>query len=344
MITPGLLRRSLVRAAQWRLLALQLILLALSGWVAVQPWADFLERQLAFLPDVRELTNRLSAPVALDLIAQLGGPESGHPEQSILMAAVLALLFGALFAGATLAEATSEEPLSSRELFAGGATFFGRMFRTLFAALIPVGLSGALVASVVKWSESVRETAVTESAASGNARLSAIIAGLVVVLVILWLDAARAQFAAQPVRRSAFFAVFAGGLLLLRRPLRSVWIGLGTLSISLVVASLFLLLRHHLEQASAGKILLALLLSQLALASLAWGRAARLIAFCELARADVLDRAQPPGTFEMDAPRTSPPAPVGLVPAVEMVGTPIIGTPMNLPAAPTDGAGSGDAS
>ena len=344
MITPGLLRRSLVRAAQWRLLSLQLILLALSGWIAVQPWADFLERQLGFVPHARELANRLSAPVALDLIAQLNGPESGHPEQSMLVASILALLFGALFAGATLAVATSEEPLASRELFAGGATYFGRMFRTLFAALVPIGLAGALLASVIKRSENVREAALTESAASSSARLSAILAGVVVLVVILWLDAARAQFAAQPVRRSAFFAVFAGGLLLLRRPLRSLWIGLGTLAISLVVASIFLLLRQHLEQASAGKVLLALLLSQAALASLAWGRAARLMAFCELARADGLARARPPGTFEMEPPRTSPPTPVELAPAAEMVGTPMIATPINSAETSAPGAGSGDAS
>ena len=308
MITPGLLRRSLARAAQWRLLLLQLILLAVPAWIAVQPWADFLQRQLGYFPRAASATARLAPRELLDLAMQLSGPEISAPQHAALTGLFFSLVAGALFAGAVLAVAKSDEPLRSRPLLEGAATHFGRMLRMLCAGLIPLAVAGAGILLAGKWSSGVGERALTEEAAVHASHIAALVGALLLFVAILWLDAARALFVAQPQRRSAFFAVFAGGWLLLRRPLRALAIGLLTMALSVLLAGGAMALRQQIVQRSSGRILLALLISEIALALFAWGRAARLIAFVELARADGLARLRmQPSAFEMAPPRTSPP-------------------------------------
>jgi hypothetical protein len=128
------------------------------------------------------------------------------------------------------------------------------------------------------------------------------------VLAGVWTDLSRAFFVAQPARRSALFATFAGTWLLLRRPLRALSIGLFFDAVSLLLAGTWMVARQQITQ-TGWRVLLAFLFAQGALALIAWGRAARLLGLVELARADTLARKKPAGTFEMAPPKTSPPPP-----------------------------------
>ena len=307
MITPGLLRRAFLRAAQWRLLVVQLGLLAIASYVAAQPWSAFFQAQLGHLVHGNDLAAALGARGVVELAQQAGGMDPLHAETGFAGGVLLTLLFGPLFAAAVLAVSTSEEALHSRQLLEGAGRYFGRMLRMLFASAIPLSLAIALAAMAFKWSSKAAEKATLESAATHAGRIAIAIAAVAYLLAAVWIDAGRAWFVAQPARRSAFFAVFAGGWLVLRRPFRSLLIGVATLLVGTGLAAAAMIARQRIIEGSTGKMVLALLVAQLGLLFLAWGRAARLVAFVELAHADLLARAQPAGTFEMAPPKTSPP-------------------------------------
>jgi hypothetical protein len=97
--------------------------------------------------------------------------------------------------------------------------------------------------------------------------------------------------------------------LLVRRPLRSIGLGLATLVAGGGVALVLLLVRLRLPQTGAGAVLLAFFLAQLAAASVGWHRTARIVGFAELARADAADRERR-SAFAMLPPEPLSPAPV----------------------------------
>lgn len=305
VITPGLLRRSALRASQWRPILLQLILLGIAAFVAGFPWLGQFDALFSKLPD-QEIVARLGSSGLTELVLRLLGPGNLHAESSALAAFVITLLTGVIFAGAILAVAASDEMLPSRELLEGAGRYYGRLFRMLFANLIPLGVCSAIVAGVVHWSSKVSEHATTEHEAERATHVAFAVALVCYVLAGVWTDLARAFFVAQPARRSALFATFAGTWLLLRRPLRALWIGLFFDVLSFLLAATLMVARQQIRQ-SGWRVLLALLLAQGALALIAWGRAARLLGLVELARADTLARKKPVGTFEMAPPKTSPP-------------------------------------
>ncbi len=313
MITPGLIRRAWVRAASWRLIALSLCLTALLGWIAAHPWAAFFNDALGHLPGADKLAGALGSRTLTELLALAGDREHIRPEIDLFSALLLTFVTEPLFDAAILAVVRTDDALPTRELFAGAGGYFGRMFRMGFSRLIPVAIGAAIGGIAMKWADGAGDRATTERAADQAMNLGLAFAAFGYLFAAIWTDAARAFFVAQPARRSAFFAIWAGGWMMLRRPLRSLAIGVATLLPALLLAALTMIARQQLEQSTGGKVALALLLSELALAFLAWGRAARLLGFCELAQADVLARAEKKERFEMAPPRTSPPAPIAPV-------------------------------
>ena len=143
-------------------------------------------------------------------------------------------------------------------------------------------------------------------------RLSMLAAAVLFFVAQLTIDAGRAHFAAEPHRRSAFFAWWSGVRLLLRRPLRVLGFGLVTAMAGSGVAAGFLLLRFRIHQAGPATVLVAFLLAELAAASVGWSRAARLIGLAELVRADAADRERAASRRPATSP--SPPHQLDLTP------------------------------
>jgi hypothetical protein len=308
VITPGLMRRSALRALQWRPILLQLILLGIAGLVAGFPWLGQFDAIFSHLPDQEQIVARLGSSGLIELVLRLTGPGNMHAQSGTLAAFVLTLLTGVIFAGAILAVAASDELLHSRELLEGAGRYYGRLFRMLLANLIPLGVCGAIAGGVFHWAGKLGERVTTEHEANRASLIAVCVALLCYVLAGVWTDLSRAFFVAQPARRSALFATFAGTWLLLRRPLRALSIGLFFDAVSLLLAGTWMVARQQITQ-TGWRVLLAFLFAQGALALIAWGRAARLLGLVELARADTLARKKPAGTFEMAPPKTSPPPP-----------------------------------
>jgi hypothetical protein len=291
VITPRLFRRALHRGLQWRLLLLFWASLIVPGAVAAMPVFAFLRAQLDHWPGAGDAVANLDGRTLIELARQLG--ENGAAERiggAAAAAALVALLLSPFVAGATVAAARSDETLSWRQLLAGGGELYGRMLRTLLAGVLPFGVGAALTAGMFRGAIHAGERAVTETAATRQLAAAAIGASLALFLAHLVLDAARAQFAADPVRRSALAALWSGVRLVTRRPARALGLGAVGTAVGLGGAAVLMAIRLQLPQRVAPSIALAWLLAQGAQIVIGWGRAARLFGLAELARADAAAR------------------------------------------------------
>jgi hypothetical protein len=158
------------------------------------------------------------------------------------------------------------------------------MVRMALVALLPLGIAGGLAALAFHLAERSGERAVTEATAERATHLATAVAVLLLWLANVTLEAGRAHLAAQPERTSAFLAWWSGVRLTVRRPGRVLGLCLLTTLCGVGGAMLVTALRYRIVQGGAGTILLAFLLSQLAVVALAWGRASRLAGLAELVR------------------------------------------------------------
>jgi hypothetical protein len=307
VITPRLYRKAFARTLQWRLLLIWWAALVVPGAIAAMPALRFFQKHLDHSTGAARSVAWLDGPTFIELVRQLGQNGAGDSIAMGLAGAALVLLFLSPFvAGATLAAARSDEELPLQRLLAGAGEYYGRMLRTFLSGLVPLGAGGGLAALAIKLAHRANERVTTETAADRNLRIAWAAGAAVFFVAHLWVDAARAQFAADPQRRSAVLAHWSALRLLLRRPLRS--LGLGVLA-SLAgpgVAAAIMAARLQIPQTGAARIALAWALAQAAHLAVGWARAARLFGLAELSRADAADRARRP-SFTMEPPATSPP-------------------------------------
>jgi hypothetical protein len=200
-------------------------------------------------------------------------------------------LFAPVLAGAALVVAASDARPKLSALLSGAAGYYPRLLRMQLAALIPLGAAGALGAAVFAWASRVSDHATSEAATHTSGRIAWLLTIVAVFLAQLVIDAGRARLAAEPVRRSALFALGAGVKLIVKRPLRTLSVGLSSTVVALGVAAVLLVIRQQIAQSSGAAVLLAFLIAQLAVASIAWGHAAKLCGLVEIAR----DLAASPG-------------------------------------------------
>jgi hypothetical protein len=335
VITPGLFRRSLGRALQWRLLLLSLLALLPPVLVAFLPLRGFLGDLLDHAPRHAELVKRLDSSVLVDLIRQSTMPAFTGVQQGFLGALATGLLLLPLLHALALGASRRDEASTMRELCNGAGELYGRMFRQLLFGLLVLGLAGGLAAPLFAWAAKFGSRSLTEGGAAVASRVAAGWAALLVLLAQLINDAARAAFAAEPGRRSALFALGAGARLVVRRAGQALPLLLVTTVPSLLLAAAVMLARHQLLQSTPATVALGFLLGQLATAALLWGHAARLFGLAELHRADLADQ-RARERFVMAPPRTSPPPLVAPAAAPERGG--VAGAAVEAPAQAEPGA------
>jgi hypothetical protein len=310
---PGLWRRALSRGAQWRLLLLTVAALALPAVLGTLPVLSFLGGLLDRSTRAPELVAALDSAGLIEILRQLEeAPAAAAIPGGILAAAIASAALAPALGGAALTVARTEGPVDFRGLLRGAGEYYGRLLRMMVAALLPLGLAGAIAAGGVRFAKKLSEDAVLESSARLSYWLALAVGALVLLLAQITLDAGRAHFAAQPERRSAFLAWWSGAVLVVRHPGRALGLCAVTFGLGLGLALLLLALRLHLHQTSAAMEALAFAVGQLAVAAVAWERASRLSGLTELVRADLAGRAQSRAAaeaagFQMAPPLTSPP-------------------------------------
>jgi hypothetical protein len=289
VITPRLFRRALRGALQPRFLGLWACGSLLPAALAALPMLRVFSRLFDRAPHAREMVSRLDAGVLTDVLRQLA-EDAPALQGGATAAVVMALLVAPALAGAALVLGREQGPSRMRALLCGMGEHYGRLFRLALFGLVPLGVAAVLSGAALRGARNAALRAATETQAVRGGRAALVAAVVLFFLAQLTLDAGRAAFAAQPHRRSAVLAWWSGVRLVVRQPLRAVGLGLITLVAGAGAASIFLVLRLRIPQSGPWTVALAFLLAELAAAAIGWHRAARLIGFADLGRADLAER------------------------------------------------------
>jgi len=269
-------KQALCKVLQWRFLLLWVLALALPTLIVSLPLFiglnQMLSHSLAGASLLEGADTGVLGDVIIGLITAGWSPASGVGGL-IVFAILLPWLSGLL-----VVVTRSEKPLPISELASAGLREYGRMLRLWLWALVPLAVFGGIGAGLMKWADSHAETVILSADADAASHWA--MAAMVVLLAFVsaTLDAARARFAKEPHRRSAFFAWWAGFRDVLRHPRWWLLYVLLT-AVGLVLAAGFAWVRVQVAPIGLWSFLLDLLLAQAIVASLAWSRAARVVAF-----------------------------------------------------------------
>lgn len=270
-------------ALQWRLVLLWLAALLLPTLAASLPVWNMLGAAFDHSVQAAELARRLDLVSITDLIGT--GKQYGAAVTSGGIAAlVLTLLLSPLLTGAAITAARAPQTPGFAALVAGGVLEYGRLARMMIWALLPLALVGA-VAGVAFDAAGKQEAAAIVAVDASLALTGAQILAAVLFLVVhATLDQGRAVLALDRRRTSAVKAWFAGLRVLARRPFAVLGTYLGLTVLGLGLAALLAVARINTPPLGVAGFVGALLLTQLAVAVLAWMRCARLFGLMEVAR------------------------------------------------------------
>ncbi|MUI12147.1 hypothetical protein GJV26_06600 [Massilia dura] len=270
-------------ALQWRLLLLWLACLLLPAALLAVPVGLVLSEQLDHSVHAPALARALDLVAIADL--GTGIDRNGKPLTAAAAAAVLlTLLLSPLLTGAAVAAARAPERLRCRELLAGAAIQYPRMFRMLLWGAVPLGVAAALGSRLAEAADGRMERAIAWSDAQPWQVGAAVAAVLLVLLANLTLDTGRAALAIDLRRTSAVKAWWRGLALVRQRPGGVLLAWAGPTVAGLLLAALLAWGRLHVPAIGLAGTAGALLLAQLIVLVLAWMRMTRLFALVALAR------------------------------------------------------------
>ncbi len=290
-------------ALQWRLLALWLLGTLLATLPTVLPAWGWLQGQFGHSPHApgiaagRDLALLAEGLLALtDQTAWLGG--------GAILGLAVTLLLSPWLTGMVIASIRADDRLGFAALLRDGRHEYGRMLRMLLWTIVPLGLAIAIGGGALAAADERAAQAILASDAEMATDAALVALAIAAILAHAGVEAGRGWLAACPDERSVVRAWWRGCRLLLRRPLATLAAYLGASAIGGGLALLFGLVRLQVDGADWFGFGAAFVLTQCAVAALAWGRIARLYALAGLAaaapQAAALPRAS--GVIERRAP------------------------------------------
>ncbi len=269
-------------AMQWRLLLLWVSLLLLPTAVVALPLWRSLGELLDHSVRVPEWAQSFHAMMFGDVAMQLGR-DGGGLGGAALAGLLLAALLLPLLHGMVVAAGRAGRALGFGHLLQSGLIEYGRMFRLMLWSLLPYAVMLALAALAMKSAGERARVDVLQAQADAATHVAQGIAVLLFVLAQAIVESSRAAFVADVGLRSATRAFGRGVMQLLRRPLSTL---LSYLVISAIGLGLALALgawRAHVPALGSGGFVLALLITQLAVAVTGWMHAARVFTLARVA-------------------------------------------------------------
>lgn len=271
-------------ALQWRLLLLWLLVMALPTAIVALPLWKTLGGLLDYSVHATALAHTFDTLPMGDVITQVGR-HGDWLAGSNLGAIVVALLASPFLTGMVVTAARAPRSLTFGELMHGGLSEYWRLLRLMLWALLPFGVALAIAGAASGMAAKHAAAAVLESSAASGHRVAMIVTIVLLVLAHAMVESGRAQLAAEPLLRSATRAFFRGVGMLLRRPLATLGMYLGTSVIGYAIVLGLGMLRIRTDAVGVFGFIAALVLAQLIVVVLAWQRTARLFALAAVARA-----------------------------------------------------------
>jgi hypothetical protein len=277
------LRRALQGALEWRLLTVFTGTVVWTTLVASFPAWRVLGSVLDDSPRAKEIASSFDLVAFADMgmaLYRSAAPVTG----GLALATLLGVLSWPFLAGMAVGAAGKERPRTFAQVLDGGIAYYTRMLRIGLVSIVPFALVGAVATAAFKGARQYGRHAIFESQATLGWRIALVLTLLVFVLMHATIEAGRSAFGADDHLRSGWGAWWRGVRLILNEPLGVLVAYLGTTLASYALAAVFLVFRLRLSGPSWVALVLGFVLTQLAVASLGWGRAARLFALTALAR------------------------------------------------------------
>jgi hypothetical protein len=278
-----ILRGAMGGALDWRLLTLFTATVLWTTLVAMFPAWRVMASVFDESPRAQEIASSFDFLAFQDLgmaLYRSGAPVTG----GITLATLLGVLSWPFLAGMALRAARGSRRHTFAELLDGGIAYYLRMLRIALVAIVPFAVMGLVAAGAFKGARQYSRHAILESQASLAWRLATVVTLVVFVLMHATIEAGRASVGADDDLRSGWSAWLRGVRLTVRDPLRVLGAYLGATLASYAIAVPLLILRLRLSGPSGMALVVGFVLTQLAIASLGWGRATRLFALTALAR------------------------------------------------------------
>jgi hypothetical protein len=299
-LVTAIVRGATGAAREWRLLTLFTITVLLTTLVATFPAWRVLASVLDDSPRAKDIARSFDLLAVEDMgmaLFRSAAPVTGATS----LATLLGVFSWPFLAGMAVGAARGERSRSFAEVLARGITYYTRMLRIGLVAIVPLALIGGAATLAYKAARHHARHVVLESQASLGWRAAFAVTLLVFVVVHATIELGRAAFGVDDHLRSGWSAWLRGVRLTGRHPLRVLGAYLAATVASYVIAVPLLIVRLRVSGPSGAEMVIGFVLTQLAVASLGWGRAARLFALTALSRSH-----SPASVTPADAPEALP--------------------------------------
>jgi hypothetical protein len=280
----GALVSGLARAFQWRILVVWAVGLSIPTFVATLPVWQALSARLDHSVRAADIAQRFDLASMIELTSPITKDSGDAIAGAGIASFLLALLIAPWLTGMAVASIRAGQALRFGTMLQMGLREYGRMLRMLLWAAIPLGVALGVSGVVSKWADKQAGIAILASGAENARTIATIVLVVLFVLAHATVEAGRGVIAADPSRRSVVKAWWRGLLLLVRRPISVLVVYLGTALAGYGLALAFAFARTQVGAGNTGGLIAGVLLVQFVVASIAFGRIARLYGFASLVR------------------------------------------------------------
>lgn len=268
---------------QWKLLLIWLLLMLLPVAVATWPLSAALGALLDHSVNSSAWAESFSALGIGDAMIQLGKsmPAIGAAATAGL---IISLILAPFLTGMVVTSARASQRPGFGALMHGGLHEYWRMVRVSLWALVGWAIAIGIGAAAMHMAGNVAKTATLESQVDLWRHLAMAVMVILLVIAHAIAESSRAQFAADPNLGSATRAWGRGLKMVFGRPFATFGMYLGVSIIGYVLVLVFGMLRMRMPAVGVGGAIMAFVLSQLVVLSLAWMRTARIHALAGVPR------------------------------------------------------------
>lgn len=269
-------------AMQWRLLLLWILATLFPTWLATAPLRSALQGQFGNSVHAGDIAAGHNLPLLIQGLMKIG--EQGAPiAAATSTAGIVMLLLSPWLTGMIVASLRARRRLGFGELIHVGLTEYWRMLRMLLWSLIPLGIAIGIGVAAMGAADKFTEDAILSSEVANASRTAMLVAAIFFVIAHASVEAGRGWLGADSSLRSVIRAWWRGLKLLLRRPVATLGVYLGSLIVGLGLALVLSWLRLKVDGAGIGAMVVSFLVTQAMVAALAWGKIVRLYGLSDLA-------------------------------------------------------------